>query len=100
MPAHFRHNTHTIIEADSNAYIMFRCEPVMLHDRSMLDLIADEDFKGLARWRLKHIREKGELSSQKLPLLRFDGSVFWGEVKTRRIDEHTFESTVTYLDEY
>lgn len=100
MQAHFRHNTHTIIEADDNACIMLRCDRLALHDRSMLDLIYSDEFKGLAKWRLRHIRERGELKSQRLPLLRFDGSVFWAEVQTRRIDAHTFESTVTYLDEY
>lgn len=92
------HNTYTIISVNQPALDLFRCEPWQIIDQDMLWLICDPSFVGLAKMRLKTIREH-DLNYQDLPLWRFDGTKFEGRVQTYRISDKEFESTVIYLYE-
>lgn len=91
-----RHNTYTIKWIDAKACVLFRCDHDWLIGRNLLDLIADPDLRRLAKVRLEHIRTKGELKTQPLPLMRPDGSVFWARIQTHKIGEGMFESSVVY----
>lgn len=95
-PARFIHDTRTIIAINPAVCILFRCEAISLIDRDMMDLIAFEDFRGLARLRMAVLRDqdKWPLPGIKYPFLRGDGTIFWASVETRKIGDGTFETTV------
>lgn len=93
------HNTYTIISVNQAACDLFRCQLWQIIDQSMLWLISDPDFAGLAKARLRAIRETHDLGYQDLPLWRFDGTQFEGRVQTHRISGEQFESTITFLYE-
>jgi PAS domain S-box-containing protein len=116
VPALVWHDTLVIIDANPQALDLFRCEHEWLIDRTLIDLVALPDFKGLAAVRLLSIRDGKQLHTQKLPFRRADGSVFWGDVLTTPYEDHfdriltdtqplkkllpLFQSTVTYLYEW
>ncbi len=76
---------------------MFKAEPRDLIDLDIFKIIPISDMRELARLRMGHIISKGDLNDQELPLQRLDGSIFWARVKTRRIDDQTFISTLDYI---
>lgn len=102
--ARITHDTYRLAEANTATCILFRCEQDDLRDMDIVQLVADPDFQGLARGRLSVIRDKGWMPRQKLPLLRFDGTVFWAWVYTHRIEsndpDRQYETTFEYLYEY
>lgn len=93
------HDTYTIIEANQAACDLFRCKPWQIADQSMLWLISDPDFVGLAKLRLGVIRSAHDLNYVDLPLWRFDGTQFEGRVQTHKISDGQFESIITFLYE-
>lgn len=93
------HDTLTICEVSEQGLILFRCAPDYLSGKSLVDIIASPDMAALVRLRMAHIREKGDLREQDLPLLRPDGSVFWGTVITRKLRPGLWISFLTYKGE-
>jgi PAS domain S-box-containing protein len=100
-PAIFIHDTRHIISANSAACVLFRCEEVALVDLDMMELIADPDLRGLARLRMRVIREQdiNQLRDIKYPFRRCDGTVFIGSVISRLLDDGNVETTVKYEGE-
>ncbi len=96
-PAKFIHDTRTIIEVNPAGCALFRCEALALIDKDMLELIATEDMKGLARLRMSIMRDGDHwpLPAIKYPFLRGDGTIFWASLKTERIGDGKFETIVT-----
>lgn len=97
--ARFIHDTRRIISVDAAGAALFRCEPLALIDRDMLELISNDDMKGLARLRLRYMKDHERMPDVCYPFLRFDGSVFWASVSTRRRDDGNFETTLVYTGE-
>lgn len=97
-PAIFIHDTKRIISANNAACQMFRSQRIALVDLDMMELIGSDDLRGLARLRMRVLREGRELPLPNIqyPFLRGDGTVFWGSVKTRQLRDGTYETTVTY----
>lgn len=95
------HDTYRVISVNAVACELFRCDERGMVDQSMLDLIASEDMRGLARLRLGIMRDnqRDDLPDIKYPFLRCDGSVFWGSITTRKLSQGVFETTVLYEDE-
>lgn len=95
------HDTRTVIECSEPVLILFRCSRAWLIGRDMLDLIAIPEMRELAKLRLAHIREVGDLHAQDLPLRRPDGVMFWVLVETKRMaDTGLFLSEMAYRGEY
>jgi PAS domain S-box-containing protein len=92
----FIHDTRRIIAVNAAGCALFRCEECALIDLDMMELIADEDFRGLARLRMALLREHGHAPPIKHPFRRCGGSIFWASVLSRRLADGTFETTVTY----
>jgi PAS domain-containing protein len=90
------HNTFTIIAANEAACAMFRCEEADLLDLDLVEIITDESLQGLAALRLKTMRELRDLGDQDLPLWRPDGTKFWVNIKTRRLEEKLYQSELKY----
>jgi hypothetical protein len=97
--ARFTHDTRRIIAVDEAGAALFRCEAIALVDRDMLDLIANDDLRGLARLRLSIMREHERLPDICYPFLRFDGLVFWATLSTKKTDDGHFETTLVYTGE-
>lgn len=97
-PAIFIHDTQRIISVNNAACRLFRSQRVALVDLDMLELIASHDMRGLAKLRMRILREGRELPLPNIqyPFLRGDGTVFWGSLKTRKLRDGTYETTVTY----
>lgn len=96
MKAIIQHNTYHIKSVDEATCQMFGCSKDWLIGRSLLDLIPNPELRALAKWRLDHIRSKGDLHEQPLPLARPDGSAFWGKITTKRAGENVWESVIIY----
>lgn len=92
------HNTFRIIAANHAACALFHCSESDLIDLDMIQIVADESMRGLARLRLKAMKVH-ELGSQELPIYRPDNSRFWARVQSQRIDANTFETTLVHLYE-
>ncbi len=96
----FVHDTRHIISVNAAACQLFRCEELGLVDLDMMQLIDDSNgMRGLARLRMKMLREHGQINSIAYPFMRCDGSVFWGSVTSRILPDGTFETTVQYRHE-
>ena len=92
----FIHDTRRIISVNAAGCALFRCEAMALVDLDMMELIADEDLRGLARLRMKMLRERGHVPGFRYPFRRCGGSVFWASVTSRTLGDGTFETLVTY----
>lgn len=92
------HNTFRIIAANCAACAIFHCAEEDLIDLDLVEIVADESMRGLARLRLNTMRVY-ELGSQELPIFRPDNSRFRALVQSQRIDDKTFETTIIHLYE-
>lgn len=94
-PAKFIHDTHRIVDVNCVGCELFRCHKSALVDLDMLDLIVSPDFKGLAKLRMRLMREMITIPHIKYKFVRCDGSHFWGTVDTTPLGNGLFETTVT-----
>lgn len=81
------------------ACALFRCEESALVDLDMMELVVHEDFKGLARLRMRVLRDRKKIKPFKYQYKRCDGSHFWASVVTVHLDGDLFETTLIYLGE-
>ncbi len=95
----FVHDTNRIIDVNPAACELFRCEPIALIDREMVDLLIDNTYRGLARLRLAQLATHARLPPFLYLFHRCDGSEFWGCVLSNRLDDVRFETRVIYIDE-
>jgi PAS domain S-box-containing protein len=96
----FIHDTRRIVEVNEAGAELFRCDPVALVDQDMMDLIASDEMRGLARLRLRVMREQGHAPEIRYPFLRCDGSTFWASLSSRRLDvDGLFETVLIYEGE-
>lgn len=96
-PAIFIHDTRRIISVNDAACKLFRCERIALVDLDMLELIASEDMRWLAKLRMSVMRDRDPpLPNIKYPFRRCDGSIFWASVFTRLLSDSSYETTVVY----
>lgn len=94
------HDTHRIIYANPAACALWRAELWQLVDQPLAEGAAEADMKWLIALRMKAIRDKGELRPQRLAFLRLDGSIFWAECKTRKLEGGLFETEIRYISEH
>lgn len=94
-PAKFIHDTHRIVDVNCAGCELFHCHRSALIDLDMMDLIVSPDFKGLAKLRLRMMREMIAMPHIKYKFQRCDGSHFWGTVSTVHLSDGLFETTVT-----
>ena len=92
----FVHDTRHIISVNQAACKLFRCDAVELVDLDMMELITNEDFRGLARLRMRMLREHGHAPKIKYPFRRCDGSMFWATVTSEKMSGEQFMTIVTY----
>ncbi len=92
----FVHDTRRIVSVNAAGCELFRCEALALVDLDMMELIADADFRGLARLRMQMLRERGHIRDVALPFRRCDGSVFWANVTSQLLSDGLFETEVDY----
>ena len=74
------HDTYVIVDVSEKILLLFRCEREALIDRSVLEIVATDDFRGLVKLRMRMLREIGEVPPVRLPFLRCDGTCFWAMV--------------------
>jgi len=94
----FIHDTHRIISVNDQGCVLFRCYHEALIDMDMIELLVDEDFRGLARLRLNMLQEHHELHPMRYKYRRCDGTAFWATAMSREI-EGGFETTLEYEGE-
>jgi PAS domain S-box-containing protein len=92
------HDTRRIVSVNAEACELFRCDESALVDLDMFELIAHPDFRGLARLRMKMMRQLVKIRNIKYKFLRCDGATFWGTVTTEGIGNGLFETTI--VDEH
>ena len=99
--AYVIHDGSIILDVNAAFCRLFRCERDQVVDRSLFDLIADEDLKHLGRLRMGILTRTGRnLPDVLYSFLRFDGSIFWGEGHTTGTDRKTvYESRIKLLNE-
>jgi PAS domain S-box-containing protein len=102
MTAFIIHDGKTILEASPAFLELFRCDLIALIDRPVEEIVAGDDFRALARWRGEHIIRNGRYDieyKQPYAFLRFDGSQFWGEAISRRIDVARYKTVVVWSND-
>lgn len=92
--AKFVHDTRHIVDVNQAGCDLFHCDKSALVDLDMISLIVSPDFRGLARLRMKLMREMIAMPGIKYKFQRCDGSHFWGTVSTVPLHDGTFETTV------
>ena len=97
--AQFVHDTRRIVAVNVLMCELFRCEPYQLVDLDMMELISNETFRGLARLRMVMLRERGTVPAFTYYFRRCDGTRFAAEVKSERLDDGDFRTTLFYLRE-
>lgn len=91
------HDGKTICGISSKAAALFKAEPDDLIGLDIFEIIPLGDMRELARLRMQHIMERGDLHDQELPLSARDGSIFWVRVQTQRANADTFISYLEYI---
>ncbi len=96
------HDTRVILDADFAAQELFRADPGQLLGYSLVALVDDADLRGLARLRLRLLRETPDRVPQEVDyrLRRFDDSAFFGRVTTTRLPDGRWQSIIEYLYDY
>lgn len=97
------HDTYIIVRADEEAHKLFAAQPDQLVGVKLLDLISDQDLKGLAALRMMVARrtEQSRLPNVDYIFKRFDGSLFYGHVMTSRTtNPQEWESKISFISEY
>src|SRR5512136_1880988 len=95
----FIHDTRRIVSVNPEGCALFRCDESALVDLDMMELVVHEDFKGLARLRMRVLRERRRIKPYQYLYRRCDGSMFWAAVVTVHLDGDQFETTLIYLGE-
>ncbi len=94
------HDGKTICAISPKALELFHCDLVDIIGRDIFEIIPNADMRGLAKLRMSHIIERGNLGVQELPLQRPDGSTFWAKVQTKKIGLDTLVSFLEYIGEH
>ena len=97
------HDTFIVLRADAEAFRLFRATSEQLVGSKLIDLIHAPELKGLAllRMQIARMREPDSLPDIDYLFRRFDGSMFYGRVNTRRLETPgEWESTIEWLYEY
>lgn len=90
------HDSFTVIDVSDALCRLFRCEREDLLDRSLAGLLASDDFGGLAKLRLRLLRESGSVPPVRYPFRRPDRTCFWALVTTAVRKDGLYNSTVLY----
>jgi PAS domain-containing protein len=95
------HDTHRIIGVSEGMCELFRCDAHTLIDLPLIDLLADPDWRGLARLRMQTMRTIGKLKPLEYTCLRFDGTEFVARIDTHPIvgEAGSYRTELTYLYE-
>ena len=98
MNAWIIHNGDTILEASEDFYTLFRCDSHSLVDRTVEDIIADGEFRALARLRGHQImlNDDDREYSQEYAFLRFDGTSFWGRAISKKSDQGEYTTRIKF----
>lgn len=95
------HDTLTIISVNAAACLLFRADERDLVDQKLSEGTKDYGLKELIKVRMSVIREHGTLNTwEKVPFMRLDGTMFRANVKTIRLENGQYETTMVYVDEY
>lgn len=94
------HNGRVILSVSLKVLALFRCEAIDLVGKDIFELIPNPEMRGLARLRMEHIVNRGNLREQELPLRRPDGSEFWAKVQTERISPDMLISYLEYIGDH
>ena len=94
------HDGQIICDVSDPVLTLFRCTRLEILGRDIFEIIPSPEMAALARLRMNHIREKGELHNQDLPVQRPDGSTFWVTVITHKAGEGVYISELTYKGEH
>ena len=87
--AWIEHDGKTILDVNAAFLELFRCHRNDIIDRHVEDIISDPDLRALARARGRAIMDNDLRSArQEYEFLRFDGTRFWGEAISTKIDDH------------
>jgi len=95
----FVHDTRHILFVNAAGCALFRCTPEALVDLDMMELLIDDDFRGLARLRMSQLRDNREVKPMRYRYRRCDGSAFWATVNSGSLLDGTFRTTLIYEGE-
>lgn len=98
-PPTFLHDTKNIIWANAAACALFRCDLEALVDLDMMELLVDEDFRGLARLRMSMLRDNKKVRPMSYMYRRCDGTAFRASVDSRNLGGGEYETVLTYEGE-
>lgn len=95
--AWIEHDGKTILKVNDAFLALFRCSEREIIDRRVEDIISDHDLRALARARGRAIMEKNiEEARMEYEFLRFDGSRFWGEALSTRLDDGHYKTVIRW----
>jgi PAS domain S-box-containing protein len=100
MDALIVHDTHRIIDVNEAACALFGQEREDLIDGDLMEGVSNGDMQFLTRLRMYLARMKGQTPRERIKFARLNGTIFWAWSQTRRRDDGTYETTLTYIDEY
>ncbi len=94
------HDTRQVLYSNEPACRMFRCECLRIAGRNIVDLVATDEFRHLARIHMQILRERGEAPDIEYPFMRCDDSIFWAKAGTKNLDDGTFIMVLTFTFEF
>jgi PAS domain S-box-containing protein len=92
------HDGQVILEVNDAACDLFRCECGALVGRRMEQIIYSDELQTLAVWRGKHIMAQPDEREfrQSYDFVRCDGTRFWGEAISRRIEPGKYRTIIRW----
>lgn len=93
------HNTHQVLYGNEAACQMFRCERLRFLRKNLIELIATEEFRNLARVHMQVLRDRGHAPEIEYPFLRCDHSVFWAMAASEGLEDGRFILTLDFTFE-
>jgi PAS domain S-box-containing protein len=90
------HDSLIILDVTDAFCQLFRCDRDTAIGLSIFDLLIQQDFQGLGRLRMRLLRDMGRIPPVTYLFNRFDGSLFYGDATTEKIEDGKYKSIIIY----
>jgi PAS domain S-box-containing protein len=90
------HDSLIILDVTDAFCELFRCDHDTAIGLSIFDLVFQPDFQSLGRLRMRLLRERGKVPPVTYLFNRFDGTLFYGDARTEKIEDGRYQSIIIY----
>ncbi|MGV0974487.1 MAG: PAS domain-containing protein [Azonexus sp.] len=90
------HDSMIILDVTDAFCELFQCDHDTPIGLSIFDLVFHPDFQGLGKLRMRLLREHGRVPPVTYLFNRFDGSLFYGDAVTEKVEDGRYQSIIIH----